>query len=695
MKHLYILIIIGIFGFTNYPTFAQKSKSKSDKKGIRSLFKKKNKAKQSGGKELNQKDTIKTTNQFTSKYLPVKEPSSDLERVLVFSNINKVSYYLDEEKIADIKQFKKNKQWRAYYEALLEYVGKFGVHNFIKSMNIVWQLARTAEYLEEMQVAKEVYRIIIKHYRGDIQKALIQYNKLIKFEKDLYVDLSYYYQLVERLQLIDTIYPPNKKFVNLGEEINSPYEDYGMTIVGQNDSLLIFTSDRNIDTTKVHAGLSTKQQDENIYISEKDADGFRLPPKPFDAINSKYKEGSPTMNQSGDLIIFSRCNNPGGYGNCDLYMSHKLDSTYWSEAINLGRSVNSYAWDSHPSLSITEDTLYFVSNRKGGLGGSDIYFSVKNKTTKRWGNAQNIGPIINTKANEYSPYQHPLFNTLYFSSSGQIFNFGQIDIYKTKRNNDQWAEPKNVGPLINGKGREKYFTINMASEYLFYAKSKEKQTDLDLHSFLLPMEAKPKTVKFSGKVLEKTTGETFEGIVAMIDLDEHVEIAPKYLRENGSFEFELENHKNYLLVIDGDNFFRIEEMFYLDGNKNTTIPVVSLNAALTFEALDFEKNSSKLKPEMENNLHTIINFLLIHPDFILTITGHTDLDGDVKLNRRLSKERADVIKKYLVSYGDLDKSRIISLGAGSSDPIIKKEKTEVHKKLNRRVEFKISKVENN
>jgi outer membrane protein OmpA-like peptidoglycan-associated protein len=285
-----------------------------------------------------------------------------------------------------------------------------------------------------------------------------------------------------------------------------------------------------------------------------------------------------------------------------------------------------------------------------------------------------------------------LYNTLYFSSSGQLFNFGQIDIYKTKRINNQWTEPKNVGPLINGKGREKYFTIDKSSQFLFYAKAKERHANLDLHSFPLPMEAKPNTVTFSGKVFEKATGETFEGIVAMIDLDDHVEIAPKYLRENGSFEFELENHKNYLLVIDGDNFFRIEEMFYLNGSKDVTIPAVNLNTAITFEAIDFDKNSSKLKPEMENNLHTIINFLLIHPNFTLTITGHTDLDGDPDKNVQLSQKRAEVIKKYLVSYGGLDASRITVDGVGSSQPIIEKEITETHKRLNRRVEFKISKV---
>ena len=397
-----------------------------------------------------------------------------------------------------------------------------------------------------------------------------------------------------------------------------------------------------------------------------------------------------------------------GYGNCDLYYTQKIDEERWSAAVNLGPNINGKTWDSHPSLSITGDTLFFASDRQGGFGGSDIFFSVKDKRGK-WGKAQNIGPIINTQNNEVSPHLHPLRNVLYFSSDGQMVNFGHFDIFKSYLVGGDWLEPKNIGPLVNGDGSEMYFAIDSKSEYLFYAKSQDGSKNLDLFSFPLPMEAQPEAiVRFSGRLLEPSTGEVFEGIVSVIDLDDGIEIAPKYVREDGSFEFDLIDRKRYLLMVQGDNFFRIEEMFEMDGDRSDTLtpkpiidkPIVADESTatkperktVTFESIDFGPGSSKLKPEMENNLHLIIDFLVTHPTFQLKVVGHTDSDGDPVANMRLSHERAENIRKYIISYGGLDPDRVKAIGLGDTDPIIKEEIAPEHKKLNRRVEFQLFEV---
>jgi len=86
-------------------------------------------------------------------------------------------------------------------------------------------------------------------------------------------------------------------------------------------------------------------------------------------------------------------------------MSNFQGDTLWTTPKNLGEKVNSGQWDSHPSLNATEDTLYFSSDRRGGFGLADLYFSVKDNRG-RWGEAQNLGPIINTRNNEVSPFYH-------------------------------------------------------------------------------------------------------------------------------------------------------------------------------------------------------------------------------------------------------------------------------------------------
>jgi outer membrane protein OmpA-like peptidoglycan-associated protein len=177
--------------------------------------------------------------------------------------------------------------------------------------------------------------------------------------------------------------------------------------------------------------------------------------------------------------------------------------------------------------------------------------------------------------------------------------------------------------------------------------------------------------------------------VSIIDLSDAVEVAPKYVRENGTFEFELIDKKRYLLLIEGDNFFNIKEVFYMNGDTEVNIPAVSLNSTLTFKSIDFEPNSSEILPAMENNLHLVIDFLVQNPKYSVKVVGHTDSDGNHDLNMKLSQSRADAIKKYIIDYGKFENNRVSAIGKGDTEPIIPNAKTSDEKKLNRRVEFKI------
>src|SRR5690606_32933500 len=116
-----------------------------------------------------------------------------------------------------------------------------------------------------------------------------------------------------------------------------------------------------------------------------------------------------------------------------------------------------------------------------------------------------------------------------------------FDIYKSVFRNGAWQEPKNIGPLVNGKGDEYYFTIYSKSKDLFYAKSEDSLLpNLDLYSFPLPMEAQPlANTKLKGSLKDSITGETFKGIVSVIDLSNGIEVAPKYMRDDGTYEFDL------------------------------------------------------------------------------------------------------------------------------------------------------------
>ena len=183
---------------------------------------------------------------------------------------------------------------------------------------------------------------------------------------------------------------------------------------------MLFTSKR-----KEH---NERTYDEDLFFSLK-IDGAWTETQEFRSINTGYNEGSACLSMNGKNLFFSRCNAPGSIGNCDLYVATLSKDSIWSDIKNLGPGINSSAWDSQPSISHQGDTLYFSSNRIGGFGLTDLYFSVRdNKGT--WQAAQNMGPIINTRNSEVSPFFHHVFNVLYFSSNGHPLNFGEFDIYK-------------------------------------------------------------------------------------------------------------------------------------------------------------------------------------------------------------------------------------------------------------------------
>ncbi|MDH5475135.1 MAG: OmpA family protein [Cyclobacteriaceae bacterium] len=612
--------------------------------------------------------------------------SSDLFH---FPNVNKSLYFQDKKAQKKILEYDKKKNWEALYPVLREYISDFGVVNFYRDTYWIWRLAKITELYGNYEEAKLLYKLVLKHHREDINinKVELHYDSLTANDKDYYVPLEYYYELVDYRREVDTLRPPRGVLLNMGNFINSKESDYGPTL-SANDDMLIFTSKRNSHNRGID-----KVNDEDIFFSRKELNNWG-DIEEFEHVNTKYNEGSACLSKDGNTLYFSRCDAPDCYGDCDIFVAEIQPDSTWGNIHNLGININSTAWDSHPSLSHNEDTLYFASDRIGGFGLSDIYYSIKNKEGV-WEKALNSGPIINTRNNEVSPFYHHVFDVLYFSSNGQNLNFGEFDIYKSYWEDDSWGEPQNIGPLVNGPGSEFYFAIDSQSKDLYYARSAENSMDnLDLFSFPLPMEAQPgATTTFKGSLSDEKTGEPFDGIVSVIDLDNGIEVAPKFLRPDGSFEFELINNNNYLLIIQGEEFFRIEELFHLDGEMEMKKITSPISSKLKFESVAFENGKSNLSSEMYSDLDMLANFMLDNPNFKLSIAGHTDSDGREEFNLQLSQERAEAIMEYLVFFGNVSEDRINAKGYGSSKPIVE-EITEQDKKLNRRVEFNLFTEEN-
>jgi outer membrane protein OmpA-like peptidoglycan-associated protein len=613
------------------------------------------------------------------------------EPYLMFSNLNQIPYYENNRLMRKILQANKQNNISRLDSLLTYYISNFGIENFKEEndLDLIWRLGQIKERLRDTLSAMMYYSLALKNqsrYRDSIRK---HYDTLAAAKVNKYVDIDFYYRLVEARTRIDTLKPPKGVLLNMGKHINSAAPDYA-PFMHPSNQVLLFTS-RRTEVPEDWNNNNFEQNEDLYYTMFNPLDSTWSPAQRFTRlVNSFYNEGSACLNYEGNKLIFSRCNAPDSYGICDLYEAD-YDVSDFAEVRNLGEAVNSEAWESHPCLTPDGQTLFFTSNRAGGFGGMDIWMTRKLPNGK-WGPAENLGPVINTLENEVTPFFHPINNTLYFSSTGHLNNNGGYDIYKTYWNYDHWTEPRNLGPLVNTPRDEYYFSIDGKGEKLFYANArKSNPLDFDLYSFPMPMAARPDAVvKLKGYLIDSVTNRPITGIVVAIDLDKQTEIEPIYLTKNGYFEFSLVNNRHYQLMILGDNAVTVHDSVYLQKDTAFTwvTKSIDLSKPIIFESLQYEVKQAAVTPNIEPQLQYLIRFLKKNPGAQLIIRGHTDADGDEEKNRLLSQERADNIKKYILKHVNISDTAIIAEGVGESEPVYPNDSPE-HKAQNRRVEFRV------
>jgi flagellar motor protein MotB len=612
-------------------------------------------------------------------------------------------------------------------EALLgDYIQRFQIDNFTRDYRFLWLLGRVKESRGDTALAVLYYQLAKLHsHRDSLPLPLQHLDALLAPTRSAWTTIDEYYELLKVRARVDTIRPPRIR-TNMGEYVNSVSADYA-PYVHASDDVLIFTSRRDtsgmIDVEAVGPGTSKNEDLYYTFFNEMVMD-WETATRFDNSINTEFNEGSACLSPDGITLFFTRCepstvtqpekfrfktgradtsmyvnNTPSlqGYGSCDLYMA-KLDRTTggFTEVRNLGASINSEAWDSQPNLSADGLTLYFASNRKGGFGGTDLYQSRYDTLTQRWSRAVNLGPLINTAANESTPYFHRINATLYFSSMGHLFNYGDYDIFKSRFLGDRWELPHNVGPLINDGGSQEYFSISGDGKYIYYANANDVEQDrinqdFDLYSFKMPMEARPDAdAILKGILRDSVTGYPLVGRAMVIDMEKGVEVAPRILSDSGYFEFNLINNRRYKLVIVGEDFLTINRGFEMTGDTTFNVMTKSFEEGrpFVFERLEFKSNSAKLSAKLKPNLDYLSRFLKNYPQFKLVVEGHTDADGPEARNQTLSRQRAERIRDYLLRKGNIDPTRISGQGYGETRPLVPND-TEENKSKNRRVEFKL------
>ena len=244
---------------------------------------------------------------------------------------------------------------------------------------------------------------------------------------------------------------------NLGEKINLTSMNIRPVISGDGNSL-VFTA---------------KLGEDNVVYYTKKEYGEWLPPMDITDQIGSDRDCSPTdLNYDGTLMLLYKVDNFDG----SIYQS-TLNGDQWSKIQKLNKNINTKFYESHASLNKEGTLLYFASNRTGSIGGLDLYVSEKNGRGD-WGEPRNLGPSVNTKYNEDCPYITENDSFLYFSSEGHL-NMGGYDIFRSRKNGNEFGKPENLGYPLNTTDDDLYFHPfkNGASGY-FSIVSGYKQMDI-------------------------------------------------------------------------------------------------------------------------------------------------------------------------------------------------------------------------
>ncbi len=521
---------------------------------------------------------------------------------------------------------------------------------------------------------------------GDYQEALQNYqlykDKVHPASDKLALADKYIADCVFALKAIKN--PVNFKPENLGPGVNTKEEEYFATLTAD-ESTLIFTRQIN--------------RNEDFYRSFKTDTGYTTAKYLSTNINTpNYNEGAQCISPDGQYLFFTGCNRPDGFGRCDIYISQKEGSN-WSKPLNLGFPINTKGWESQPSLSADGHTLYFVSDRRGGLGSYDIWKSILQPDGK-WGVPENLGPNINTPYDEQSPFIHPDNKTLYFSSNGWP-GMGNKDIFISRLDTaGNWGKPTNLGYPINTYGEENGLTINASGTKAFFSSNNfNGYGGFDIYSFDLPQNLRPEAVNYvKGIVYDAETKQKLSAAIEIIDLKTSESIHSSMSDViDGTFLATLPSNKEYSLNVARDGYLFYSENFSI--KKNTVgkpifleVPLqkIAVGKKVVLKNIFFDTNKFDLKPESKTELEKMIEFLSENPKVSIELSGYTDNIGDDAYNLELSKNRAKAVFNYLVT-NKISPNRLSYKGYGKTNPMATNN-TEDGRANNRRTEFLITKV---
>lgn len=491
------------------------------------------------------------------------------------------------------------------------------------------------------------------------------------------------------------------KIENIGPAINTQFPELRPTI-SADGNLLFFIRQNDPFNTKYNVVPNSQ----DIWFSERDSAG-----KWSNAVHLGYPLNTTEYNavfwispDNNRILIRNAFINGDYFGN-GVSMCYLTKYGNWSKPEMLQiKNYNKYDRGNQYGATMASDgqTLLLYMSEKEGSFNNDIYVCFL-QPGGTWSEPKSLGKKINlAKYNEMTPYLASDGETLYFSSD-RPGGVGDNDIWKSKRLDkswQKWSDPVNLGSPINTTEWDAFFTLDAGGEYAYMTTGLDTYGQSDIVKIKLLEKEKPNPVVLvSGNVYNAKTKQPLSASLVYETLPDGEEAGNGISSpSDGAFKIVLPYDKNYSIRATADHFFAISENLNLDSlikagykeiHKDLYLVPIEVGQVVRLNNVFFDFDKWDLRPESYIELNRVVKLLMDNPAIEIEMSAHTDSRGSDEYNFTLSDNRAKSVMEYIVSKG-IDASRITSHGYGETKPVATND-TDEGRQLNRRVEFKILK----
>ena len=481
--------------------------------------------------------------------------------------------------------------------------------------------------------------------------------------------------------------------------VNTKYADFGTTYFG-NDSI-IFSSPTKKSLIR-NVWKPNEQPYLDLFIGVKGEEGEIIGKKKIKGnVNTKFHEAIVTFTKDMKTVYYTGNNNyqntvkndSTGTLRLQLYKAKVMSDGAWTDIEKLPFNNDNYS-TGHPALSADGKKLYFVSDRPGSIGGTDIYV-VNIKGDGSYSSPKNLGKNVNTKGKEMFPFVTE-DNLIYYSSDGH-HGSGGLDIFANRMYDNTISRSLNIGSPINS-AKDDFALIMKEGKGYFSSSRDEGKGDDDIYSFLTnePLNIDC-TQQVTGIVRNKHNQEVLAGAEVKLFDKDGKELETVITDNKGVYTFTVKCNSSYKIVADKDVFhddnatlITVNDIIDKSLEVSLALEPEVIENKINIENIYFDLDKSNIRPDAAAELDKLVQIMKDNPELSIEAGSHTDSRETGKYNNRLSSRRARATLRYIVSKG-ISRKRITAKGFGEtqltnkcSDDV---ECTDEEHQVNRRTEF--------